>query len=828
MRKVLRVLRWVVVVALLLCVLSVGGGYFYLRRSLPQVSGVVKLAGLSAPVEVIRDKDAVPHIYARSKADAFFGLGYVHAQDRLWQMDFQRRVGQGRLSEIVGAPTVTTDRFIRATGVYRAAQSAWETLPAESRAPVEAYVAGINAFLASHGGGELPPEFTVMGVKPEPWGGPDVLLWAKMMALNLGNTFQIELTRMELTSAVGAERAAELLPDSPPDDLSIVQGGAHAGAPAVSTKSAPARLPRRRAAAPGGPDYARLNQELQTIRRFIPGAQGVGGGVGSNSWVLGGSRSAAGKPLLANDPHLEAQLPSVWYLAHLSAEDLDVIGATIPGLPGVIIGRNPSIAWGVTNLYPDTQDLYRERLDAAGQAAEFKGQMEPMLVVNETIKVKDEADVQQVVRFTRHGPLISDAFNAAGPRKNGPMEPLALRWTALDPNDQTIASIIRFNSARNWDEFKLALSGFVAPALSFVYADTAGNIGFYGAGRFPVRGAGDGSQPAEGWSGKDEWAGWVPPEAAPQLYNPPQQLIVTANNRPVPGDYPYLLGRSWEQPYRAQRITELLSGAGKADLAAMARVQADTVSLQARELVPLLLELTEPQDEDERKALELLRGWDYDMGRESAAAAIFAAWYRRLPEALLGDELDAEAFTNYGNWGDLFIRRFLATTLRQRDNHWCDATNTPAREDCGDVARQTLKAALQDLRSQLGGGPEQWRWGRLHRAVFFHQPFGYVDYVRRLFNRSAEVGGDNSTVNLGAFGFDPSFEQHAVSGYRQIIDLGSADTGQFLLAVGQSGHVLSAHYDDYLEDWQAVRYRPMRLDRAAVLRDQEAVLRLEP
>jgi penicillin amidase len=839
MRRLWKIARWILVIVLLLGVLLFAGIYLYLHRSLPEVSGTIKLAGPGAPIEIIRDKDGIPHIYAQSQPDAFFGLGYVHAQDRLWQMEFQRRVGQGRLSELIGEPTVSTDRFIRILGVYRAAQSAWQRLPLDERRTIEAYVNGVNAFIGTHQGSRLPPEFTVFGAQPEPWSGPDVLVWAKMMAFNLGGTFQIKLLRLELARIIGAERAAQLLPDSPADDLSIVQNveplpdSTTCGKQARAGKSGEASYGSMQT---GGQEYAQLSKEVQKVRSFITGGNGFGSGIGSNSWVVDGSKSTTGKPLLANDPHLEAQLPSIWYLAHLSAGDMDVAGATIPGLPGVVIGRNRSIAWGITNLFPDTQDLFRERLDTTGQQVEFEGRLEPLQVIVETIKVKDQPSIEQPVRLTRHGPLISDAINAdlAGKaqdtsHQSAPqLEPLALRWPALDAEDTTVARFVQINTARNWNEFKQALSGYVAPALSYVYADVEGNIGYYAAGRFPLRPSGDGSSPADGWVSKNEWSGWVPTDAVPQAYNPPQHLIVTANNRPVPVNYPYYFGRTWEKPYRAQRITELLEARDKVSPEEMAAFQSDTVSLQARELLPKLLSLVAPQDENQRKAIELLRAWDGNMRQESAAAAIFAAWYRRLPASLVEDELGQDLATRYGGWGDLFVRRFLVNTLHEPNNAWCDNVKTPTREDCRQAVGVAFTQALQDLQSKLGLRQQYWRWGRLHKVVFFHQPFGYVDYVRALFNRSIWTGGDNSTVNLGEFSLDGSFEQRAVSSYRQVIDLANADTGKFILAIGQSGHLLSSHYDDYLEDWQAMRYRPMRFERATVLRDQEAVLRLEP
>lgn len=823
MRRVLVFLRRGLLLLLALLVVLCAAGWLYLRRSLPELSGVVKVGGLSAPVEVVRDHDGVPHIFAGSRREALYGLGYVHAQDRLWQMDFQRRVGRGRLSQAFGSLTLSADRFMLTLGLLRAAEQAERGLSAEDRALLQAYVDGINAFISAQPASRLPPEFTILRVRPDPWTPADVLTLVKLMALTLSGDFAVETLRTDLGRVVGAERAAQLVLPSPSDDLTIVGQQAPAA-------GAPAPAPSARAAAGAlGQGAPHLAATLQQIRSLLQ-AGGLPSGVGSNAWVVSGAHSTTGHPLLANDLHLGAQLPSTWYLAHLSAGDWDVVGATIAGLPGVVIGRNRRLAWGITNLFPDTQDLFRERLDASGKQVEFEGRLEPLGILNESIPVKGGQPVAHSVRLTRHGPLISDVNDESSKPadKSAPPDTLALRWTALDPDDTTIVALLRLDQARSSDEFRQALDAFVAPALSFVWASADGDIGFQAAGRFPVRRSGDGSLPAEGWSGANEWVGWVPPEGAPRLLDPPEGLVVSANNRPVPPDYPHYLGSTWEKPYRARRIRELLAARPKLSPQDMAAIQGDTVSLYARELLPELIALAEPKDESERAALDLLRRFDGDMTKRGAAAAVFAAWCRRLPAALLADELGADLARRYAGWTDLFVSRFLVRTLARRDDAWCDNVATSGREDCAWAVGQALHGALGDLDDKLGSKREAWRWERLHHAVFSHVPFGSIDFVRALFNRSIATGGDTSTVNLGQFGTSASFSQQVVASYRQVIDVADLDSGLFILAIGQSGNPLSPHYDDYLEDWGAARYRPMRIERTAVLRDQAAVLRLEP
>lgn len=809
MRGLLKILKWLVIGILVLIVIAVGAGYFYLRQSLPQTEGLVKVTGLSAAVEIIRDVDAVPHVYAQNKLDAYFGLGYLHAQDRLWQMEIQRRSEQGRLAELFGPSLIPQDHFLRTLGVYRTAQAAWTTLPSETKDIINAYVAGINAFLAAHSGSQLPPECKLTGLSPEPWSGPDVLAWIKMVAYNLDDiSFSSETLANDLYKAVGPERTQQLMPAYPEDGPLIMQ--AHRSNQA----------------------YGRIDE----ISRRVNEAIGFGGmnaaDLGSNSWVVDGTKSATGKPFLANDPHLALSVPSIWYLAHLSANDFEISGATIPGLPMVIIGRNRFIAWGITHLLSDVQDLYREHLDSTGRMAEFQGRQEPIQLVTETIKVKGGPDAEKIIRITRHGPIITDVDDSSSSAPGGespesPAEPLALRWTALEPEDKTAESFLRISEAHNWEEFKQSLRNYVAPTLNFVYADVEGNIGYYAAGRIPIRSSGDGSLPAEGWTGAGEWNGWVPFEELPHAYNPPEHFIVTANNRPVGANYAYFLGRQWAPAYRAQRITELLESKDKMSLEDHAAIQCDKVSLQAHELLPLLLKLVTVQDESEARAVELLKGWDGDTRGDSAAAAIYESWLARLPRAIAGDELGNELIGRYENRFD-YVSRFLLAMAKDPNNQWWDDIKTPERENGGAILAATLRQTLLDLKASQGEKIESWRWDKIHTAIFPHRPFHNVGPLRRFFSRSIPHGGDRSTVDFAPLGSRPPFEQRVGPAYRQIIDLSNSEGSRSILTTGESGHFLSPHYDDNIADWQEGHYRLMRLDRAIIERDRKTTMRLEP
>ena len=837
--------RWIVragVAIVVVVAIALAGIYVFVRRSLPMIDGETRVQGLSAPVEIVRDADAIPHVFASTKNDALFGLGYVHAQDRLWQMEFQRRIGHGRLSEVFGAATVSQDRFLRTVGFGRAARSAWAAMPAWAKEQVNAYVAGINAFLAAHHGSRLPPEFSLLRFEPEPWSGADVIVWVKMMAWDLSGNYSFELLRHDLMRTVGTERMAQLLPAYPPDGLSIVPdvageaGGAGMAGGATLNRPHQPYPPHR----PYPPDSwaSALTRALSSghpaVSAFLLGA---GEGVGSNNWVVGGTLTASGKPLLANDPHLGTRLPSTWYLAHVTGGDFEVIGATLPGTPAVALGRNRFIAWGSTNVAADVEDLYRERLDETGRQAEFRGVMEPVTVIPETIAVKGAESVRVDARVTRHGPLVSDAINANPPTrgvKPQPLEPIAFRWTALDAEDSTLQSFLRLNEARNWTQFTDALRDFVTPSQNFVYADVDGHIGYYAPGRIPIRASGDGSSPAEGWTGAAEWTGWIPFDDLPHLFDPPGHMIVTANHRPAPPTYRYHLGLEWPEPYRAQRVWELLraGGAGKTGGIGFtpddfARFQADTISLHAKALVPILLAHARPEAAADRQAVDILRGWNFDAAGASAAEAIFAAWFHHLAPTLVGDDLGPSTIVSY-NSRFTFITRFVINTLAGNDSTWCDNTTTAPRETCDEAVTAALHAGVADLTERLGGDLTRWRWDAVHHAVFPHQGLDSVSALRPLLSRSIPNGGDWSTINVAPVAADALFEQRNVPGYREIIDLSPANDSRFLDAVGQSGHPLSKHYADFLPDWQAVKHRKMRMERADIDKGALGHLTLKP
>lgn len=753
-------------------------GWLYLTTSLPKVDGTVALAGLTAPVDIARDAHGIPTIRAAGEADAYFALGFVHAQDRLWQMEAMRRLCAGRLAELLGARAVPSDRMMRTLGLYRLAENGLARLPADVRGAVDAYGAGVNAWIAGHRGAP-PPEFVLLGHAPEPWRPADSLVWGRLMGMHLSGNWHEELARARLAARLPPERLADLFP---PD-------GAASMVPAAS----PAALP---------PDLA------EALLAATPPP--LRPGLASNIWALAGGRTASGKPLLANDPHLPFAAPLPWYLARIETPTLTLAGATVPGVPFHLLGHNGRIAWGMTTTHGDTQDLFVERPVDAGLYQAPDGP-QPYIERPETIAVRFGDPVAFTVRRTRHGPVLSDALAGGGDTV------LALAAAALRPEDTTAQAFYRLNRAGDWGSFLVAMRLFDAPQQNVAYADTAGNIGFIAPGRVPVRAAGDGTVPAPGWTGSHDWTGWVPFEALPRRFDPASGLIVNANNRIVGDDYPYLLAADWPDPYRARRIEAVLAAAGPATPADMAALQLDTVSGFAPLLLPTLTGI-EPDGPRERAALGLLRAWDGRVDRDRPEPLIFNAWLVALKRTLFADDLGQD----FSGWGGLRARAVLQALAPT--SPWCDDIATPARETCPQRVALAFRQAVAELARAYGEDPARWRWGEAHRATFAHGLFHQLPLGDRLASPAIATDGDDFTINRGTFdpGRSATFDHVHGAGLRAVYDLADLDRSLFVLATGQSGNPLSAHYADQLGPWRDGR--TLQLDG----RNATATLRLAP
>lgn len=798
-------MRWLVhllTLLILLALLVAGGGYVWLRGSLPDVDGRRSVAGITAPVEIVRDRHGVPHIIGRTEEDVFFALGYAHAQDRLWQMEVNRRLGAGRLSEVIGADTLAIDKGMRVLGIYHAAQQNYANLDGATRAILAAYAKGVNAFIASRDlvRRPLPPEFILLGVEPEPWTPADSLVWGKMMALSLAVNMTEELLRAHLLQVLEPDRVADLYPGYPdPSEHRLEEFAAlYRSLPWLAAWRA---LTRR------GDDASRGN--------------------GSNNWVVSGARSATGKPLLANDPHLGLSVPAVWYFAHLSAPGLNVIGATLPGIPAVLIGRNDRIAWGFTNTYGDVQDVFVERVvDGDPTRYESPGGARPFRVREEIIEVKDGKPVHLAVRLTRHGPVFSDLMPPADREQMG-NHVLALAWTALAEEDSTARAVLEMARARNWREFTRAIGFYAGPQQNMVYADIDGHIGLYAPGHVPRRRPENrirGALPAPGWDARFDWTGFVPFAQLPQRYDPASGTIATANNAIVDDAYPHHMTYDWEHPYRIRRIDELLSAQDVHSIDSFARAQGDNVSTMARDFVALLGGAA-PRSAAGARALEMLMAWDGSMDRRRPEPLIFSRWFGELEARVYADEL-GPLFHEARRLRPAFMHRVLTSR-----HAWCDDVTTAAVEGCETLIAEALDTTARALSEAHGEDPAEWRWGDAHYAHMKHLPFSFIPVLNRIFDLRIAADGGPYTVNRGDYAAGDkggSFAQIHGASLRAIYDLKDLDRSLYLHATGQSGHPLSPFFDDFLRPWRDVEYIPMTTARRDYAADAYGTLVLTP
>lgn len=751
----------------------------------------LEVPGLSAPVEVFRDRWGIPHIYARTDLDLFLAQGYVHAQDRLWQMELQRRLGHGRLAEVFGERALEADRFLRVLGFGRVARREAAQLDGPTRAAVEAYTRGVTAWIARCGR-RLPLEFLLLRFRPQPWEPADVLVFAKVMALNLCENWTTELLRARMVSLLGGA-ADRFEPDYPDEHPLIIPADARYG-PALGAAAL------RGAAA---------------VAEFTADAPGQG----SNNWVAGGPHTASGKPLLANDPHLGLQMPSLWYENHLVGGEYEVTGASLPGQPGVIIGHNARLAWGLTNAPIDVQDLYLEQLDPQDPRRYRVGDTwEPAEVVREEIAVRGRRQpVVQEVTLTRHGPLITPLLTgAAGGEADE--QPLALRWTALQPG-RLSAAVLALNRAQDWASFRAALADWTVPAQNFVYADVDGHIGYALGGEIPLRAQGDGRLPVPGWTGQHEWSGTVPPDELPHLFDPADGYVVTANNRIAADGYPSPLPGEWLPGYRAARIRALLEETPAHTVATFARLQGDTLSLPGRQIAALAERLPVPTAVACR-AREILAGWDGALTADSVAGTLAT----RLGEKLVAGAY-AEAAGPLGlvvgegplatRPAELYLMRALPGVLRRaarREDGWLGEGRT-----WESVLAAAWTATLRELEEAYGPDVGAWRYGRAHTLTLRH-PLGAVPLLGRALNRGPfPTGGGAHTVCMGwVVPQQAGPPVYIGPSYRQICDTADWDNSRSMHATGQSGRPGSRHYADFVEPWLRLRYHPMLWSRARV------------
>jgi penicillin amidase len=822
----------VTVVALI----AAGVVLWHVQRSFPQVDGDLAVPGLQQEVTVLRDDLGIPTIVADNTHDLFFAQGFVHAQDRFWEMDFRRHVTGGRLSELFGESQLGTDRFLRTLGWHEVAAQEFEALDDRSRAYYEAYAEGVNAYLADRDGSAVSLEYAVLSLQNgdyeiEPWTPVDSIAWLKAMAWDLRTNIEDETARALLAQTHTPEQIAELYPAYPFETNPVI----------VPTLT---EVGEDTAVAPLDAETTAARVEWREVGSVVEAASmllgGVGEGVGSNSWVVSGSLTESGLPLLSNDPHLGASLPSVWHQIGLrcrvvtDACRFDVSGFGFSGMPGVIIGHNASIAWGFTNLTTDVTDLYVEKV--VGEEYWRDGQLVPLDIRTETLKVAGGEDEQLEVRSTVHGPIVSgltgdftgiaddpyvgetDAVAKPGRAPSGE-DAISLQWTALQPGT-TARAIFALNTARNFTQFREAAALFDVPAQNLVYADVQGNIGYQTPGRLPIRGAGDGSMPQPGWDSAYDWRGFIPFDELPVSLNPESGYIVTANNAIVDEDYPHLLTNDWDYGWRAARIVHLIerTAAGKKLTADdMTAIQADDDFWMGRQLIAAYADV-DVDGEGARAALDLLAQWDAQSSADSPAAAYANVLWDELVQNLFSRRPEPVTLAGQGRLF-LVVDRLLDDP---RSSWWVNG-------DLGVSDREEMLArsatdAYERLVELQGDNPARWNWGELHTLTLTHDTFGSsgIAPIEWLFNRGPfPVSGGASVVNATGWVLGGGFETVTVPSMRMTVDLSDLDASRWNHLTGASGHAFHPHYADQFAAWQEKRQTPWvfsaeRVEAAAV------------
>jgi penicillin amidase len=835
-RKILiGILIFILVLSVLLVVLIP----YNITRSFPQTNGEVQVPGLEEPVEVYRDAFGVPHIYASNSHDLFFAQGYVHAQDRFWQMDFWRHIGSGRLAEMFGESQLETDQVLRTLGFARVAQEELDTFDPLSKAILDDYSAGVNAYLSERSGADLSLEYLVLKAinadyQIEPWEPLHSITWGKVMAWDLGGNMDAEIEKTALLKDLTPQQVADLVPPYPDDRPVIVPGFQISGRPAEQFAAANGPLSYLAVLTPA---LEQLKQKTNLLNNVL-GTRGIG--VGSNSWAVSGELTDTGMPYLANDPHLGAQMPAIWYEVglHCTQRSTDcpyqVTGFSFAGVPGVIIGHNEDISWGFTNTGPDVQDLYIEKINPENpNQYEVNEQWVDMDIIEETMRVAGGAEVPLTVRYTRHGPIISDTTylgedfaGSVGLDMPGDFA-IALRWTALEPN-HLFRAIWRFNRAQGWAEFREGAKDFAAPAQNILYADVEGNIGYQMPGNIPIRANGDGSVPVPGWTDEYEWTGYIPFEELPHSYNPLHGYIVTANHAVVDGSYPYLIATVFAHGHRAERIVDMIENApGAIDLPYMQTMQGDDKDLNAEKLVPILLQVPVGIENEEYR--QLLEGWDYQAHMDSSAAALFEVFWKNLLALTFQETLPEDYPAQGGSrWFEVF-----ADLVEQPESPWWDIPSTTPVETRDFIFSMAFAAAVEELKTTLGDDPEQWSWGDLHTLTLVNQSLGQsgISVIDALFNRGAyRTSGGSAIVN--ATGWDASEEQpyivRSLPSMRMVVDLDELANSQTIHTTGQSGHAYHDHYVDMTDLWRNIEYHPMLWENDVVEESAEDVLRLVP
>jgi penicillin G amidase len=794
--------------------------YFMLKRSLPKYDGEKKVAGLNSSVEIYRNKYAVPLIKAEDDEDAAFALGYVHAQERLFQMDVARRAGEGRLSEVFGQKTLSIDQMFRTVGIYKNVKMNYEKLNPTTKKILEAYSKGVNTFI-KESEGNYPIEFDVLGYDPYPWKPEHSLMIAKLMGWELNISWWTDLTFSQLVQKFGAEKAKELLPDFPENSPTII--------PKDITKFASITN-----------DLIKVDQQFRSFTGF------VGTHIGSNNWIINGKMSASGKPIIANDPHLAFSAPGRWFFVMIRSKDWNAEGFTIPGLPAIVIGKNLNIAWAMTNVMADDADFYVEKIDSTGKQYFLNGTWRQLSIEKDTIHVKDSSSVIYEIKRTHRGSVISDIhpfrkmYSHSGVRTAS----MSMRWTGLEFSDEMFATI-SINKAKNWDEFKNAVRYFTVPGQNFVYGDNSGNIGYICAAKIPVRSTNSPTLIYDGTTEASDWKGFVPYEEMPKLFNPPQNYIASANNKTVQ-NFKYHISNIWEPSSRIERITELLTSKPVHSVDDYKKYQLDFNSPYARKITKYILsafENVKVTDKNLKLALELFKNWDFGLNSKSQVPTIYTRFFQFLIKNTFEDEMGTDLLKEY-----VFIAnvpyRIITKMLEENKSSFFDDIHTSQIETRDDIIRKSLVDALTDLESKYGVHVKNWQWGDIHQVTFQHMFHGVSSLLDKLINIGPfEIGGDGTTVFNTEYSFPELLEQtrednkpHRSEPYsnilgpsmRYIFDFANHDYLEFIMPTGESGNFMSDHYKDMSDMWLKGKYIKLPLQEDEFIKSSAEELKLIP
>ncbi len=793
----------------------IAGAIFYnmLSSSLPQYSGKISSSKINSNIEVYRDSFAVPYIIAESDEDVAFALGYLHAQERLFTMDFIRRAGEGRLSEILGEAAIPFDRMFRTVGIERNIAKNLSKYDPTVMKILQSYSSGVNKYLKERKG-NYAIEFDILGYEPEQWKPIHSLIVIKMMAWELNISWWTDLSFAELIQKLGKEKVLEILPDYPENAPTIITD---------NFKYLPS-----------------INSTLaETDKAFRQMMGWTGTHIGSNNWVVNANKSVSGKPIIANDPHLAFSAPGKWYAAVIKSKTWNAAGVTLPGVPGVVIGKGDNISWVLTNVMNDDADFYAEKLDSSKTKYFVDGQWQNLKIIKDTIKVKDGKDQVIKIKETHRGPIISEIhpFKFIYNKDDENIPPISMRWSGNDFSDEMLA-FYKINKAKNWNEFRDAVKYFGIPGQNFVYADAQGNIGYIMGARIPLRNSNNPTLVFDGTTTENDWKGFVPTQEIPVILNPSENFIASANNKTLK-NFKYHISNLWEPPSRIDRIRELLTFKQKHSANDFKNYQMDQTSPYARIIVPYILKSFDGvkiKDKNLNTSLELFEKWNFDLNKYSQTPAIYAVFLKYLLKNIYYDEMGDDLYNRFVFLANVPYRSLLQI-LEKQNSIWFDDVKTNKRETREEIIRKSLADALTYLEENNGKDLTNWQWGRMHKVTFKHAFSGNFSLLDNYINIGPnEVGGDGTTIDNTEYPFAKSIEEYSMFRHdefdnvlgpsmRFVYDFANPDEFYLILTTGQSGNVMSDNYRDQTPLWLKGNYMKIRTDEASIKNNSKNLLR---